>query len=262
MQPISWSSSSSERVKPRQHHLLDQRWAAKVSNRWTFARYDDLLACATRSRSPLTLQEFNARTAHYVPGTPIPARIIVRPDRSFTFSLKTPTTSMLLLSAAGILPVKNKFKGAGNTAGARSLASIISSATRSLNGAQHHPRTDPYREEGKSTSGHGPKADEAGQFIEAAKTHNAIADVSDSQGSTAPSILGVEQALAAKGKESNSKDARVGNALLGTVGRPVSLKHVYEIAKIKQVDIPGASLRAVAGAVVAQAGSMGVVIVP
>ncbi|KAG9543771.1 hypothetical protein KCU77_g21699, partial [Aureobasidium melanogenum] len=35
-------------------------------------------------------KEFNARTANYVPGTPIPARVTVRPDRSFTFELRTP----------------------------------------------------------------------------------------------------------------------------------------------------------------------------
>ena len=62
-------------------------------------------------------QEFNARTAHYNPGTPIPARITVRPDRSFHFSLRTPPTATLLLSAAGVAPTKNKIRGAGNVPG-------------------------------------------------------------------------------------------------------------------------------------------------
>ncbi|KAF5872566.1 putative mitochondrial 54s ribosomal protein 19 protein [Botrytis fragariae] len=57
-------------------------------------------------------KEFNARTAHMNPGTPIPARVTVRPDRSFHFELRTPSTSWLLLSAAGVEAKKGKLKGA------------------------------------------------------------------------------------------------------------------------------------------------------
>ncbi|KIV93894.1 ribosomal protein L11 [Exophiala mesophila] len=57
-------------------------------------------------------KEFNARTAHITPGIPIPARVIVRPDRSFTFDIRTPNTSWLLLQAAGVKEVKGKIKGA------------------------------------------------------------------------------------------------------------------------------------------------------
>jgi large subunit ribosomal protein L11 len=46
-----------------------------------------------------SLQEFNARTAHIAPGTPMPCRVTVRPDRSFHFDLRTPQTSWLLLNA-------------------------------------------------------------------------------------------------------------------------------------------------------------------
>ncbi|KAJ4512063.1 mitochondrial 54S ribosomal protein YmL19 [Exophiala dermatitidis] len=61
----------------------------------------------------LTLaKEFNARTAHITPGVPIPARVIVRPDRSFTFELRTPMTSWLLLRAAGVKEIKGKIRGA------------------------------------------------------------------------------------------------------------------------------------------------------
>jgi large subunit ribosomal protein L11 len=61
----------------------------------------------------LTLhQEFNARTAHITPGVPVPARVIVRPDRSFTFDVRTPNTSWLLLQAAGVKEAKGKIKGA------------------------------------------------------------------------------------------------------------------------------------------------------
>ncbi|KAJ5408919.1 hypothetical protein N7509_002802 [Penicillium cosmopolitanum] len=45
-------------------------------------------------------KEFNARTAHINVGVPIPARVTVRPDRSFAFDLRTPTTTYLLLNAA------------------------------------------------------------------------------------------------------------------------------------------------------------------
>ncbi|KAH0834537.1 hypothetical protein AYO21_02449 [Fonsecaea monophora] len=57
-------------------------------------------------------KEFNARTAHITPGVPIPARVTVRPDRSFSFDIRTPNTSWLLLQAAGVKEVKGKIKGA------------------------------------------------------------------------------------------------------------------------------------------------------
>ncbi|EDO15965.1 hypothetical protein Kpol_1044p25 [Vanderwaltozyma polyspora DSM 70294] len=47
-------------------------------------------------------KEFNARTAQYQPGVPIPVLITVRPDRSFTFEMKSPPTGYLLLKALGI----------------------------------------------------------------------------------------------------------------------------------------------------------------
>ncbi|KAI1608093.1 50S ribosomal protein L11 [Exophiala viscosa] len=58
-------------------------------------------------------KEFNARTAHITPGVPIPARVTVRPDRSFSFDIRTPMTSWLLLQAAGVKEIKGKIKGAG-----------------------------------------------------------------------------------------------------------------------------------------------------
>ncbi|KAL5341575.1 ribosomal protein L11, N-terminal domain-containing protein [Aspergillus crustosus] len=59
-------------------------------------------------------KEFNARTAHINPGVPIPARVTVRPDRSFHFDLRTPTTTWLLLQAAKVEPRKNRIRGAQN----------------------------------------------------------------------------------------------------------------------------------------------------
>ena len=46
------------------------------------------------------------------PGTPVPARVTVRPDRSFHFELRTPTTSWLLFQAAGLTETKGKIRGA------------------------------------------------------------------------------------------------------------------------------------------------------
>jgi large subunit ribosomal protein L11 len=65
-----------------------------------------------------------------------------------------------------------------------------------------------------------------------------------------------------KGKTSTNSPT-AGNAVLGTVGT-VSLKHVYEIAKIKHSEtrLSGLSLEGIARSIVGQAGSLGVVVVP
>lgn len=58
-------------------------------------------------------QEFNARTSQINPGTPLPVRVTVRPDRTFHFDVRTPQTSWLLLNAAQApLGKKGKRKGA------------------------------------------------------------------------------------------------------------------------------------------------------
>ena len=44
-------------------------------------------------------------------GVPIPCRVTVRPDRSFHFELRTPTTSYLLLQAAGVKERKGRIRG-------------------------------------------------------------------------------------------------------------------------------------------------------
>lgn len=53
-------------------------------------------------------KEFNARTAHIIPGTPMPCRIWIKGDRSFTFDVRTPQASHLLLIAADAPPGKKK----------------------------------------------------------------------------------------------------------------------------------------------------------
>lgn len=60
------------------------------------------------------IEEFNARTSHINSGIPIPARVTVRPDRSFTFELRTPTTSYLLLQAANVKERKGRVRGSMN----------------------------------------------------------------------------------------------------------------------------------------------------
>ncbi|ROW09852.1 hypothetical protein VMCG_02617 [Cytospora schulzeri] len=58
-------------------------------------------------------KEFNARTSQINPGTPLPVRVTVRPDRTFHFDVRTPQTSWLLLNAAEApLGKKGKRKGA------------------------------------------------------------------------------------------------------------------------------------------------------
>ena len=47
-------------------------------------------------------KEFNAKTQGMEPGLPIPVEITVFSDKSFTFIMKSPPASFLLLKAAGL----------------------------------------------------------------------------------------------------------------------------------------------------------------
>lgn len=47
-------------------------------------------------------KQFNAHTAHLEPGTPTPVVITIQPDRSFTFTTKSPPITYLIKQAAGI----------------------------------------------------------------------------------------------------------------------------------------------------------------
>ncbi|CAD6579228.1 MAG: hypothetical protein CYPHOPRED_000826 [Cyphobasidiales sp. Tagirdzhanova-0007] len=48
-------------------------------------------------------KEFNAKTQHLTPGTPTPVKLLVdTSNRSFTFTIKSPPTSWLLMKAAGV----------------------------------------------------------------------------------------------------------------------------------------------------------------
>lgn len=46
-------------------------------------------------------KQFNAKSAMYQPGIPVPVLITVKPDRTFTFEMKSPPTGFLLLRALG-----------------------------------------------------------------------------------------------------------------------------------------------------------------
>lgn len=126
------SSLLSEPAKPAPVPQWDLHWVVKVWRVWIFARYAINYSFITPSltNAPFwpppssvvllqlnwsdTRQEFNARTQHIQPGTPIPARVTIRPDRSFTFDLHTPTTSWLLLKAANVPERKGRVRGAQN----------------------------------------------------------------------------------------------------------------------------------------------------
>jgi len=70
--------------------------------------------------------------------------------------------------------------------------------------------------------------------------------------------------LGGKGKQSSQTGSGAsGNSALGTVGQ-VSLKHVWEIAKIKSSEtrLSGVPLEGMVKSVIAQAASIGIVVVP
>ena len=67
-------------------------------------------------------KEFNARTANLQPGTPVPCLLTVKPDRTFTFEMKSPPTSWLLFKAANV--TKGADKPTHNHVGQVSLKHI------------------------------------------------------------------------------------------------------------------------------------------
>ncbi|KAI9322664.1 ribosomal protein L11, RNA binding domain-containing protein [Dichotomocladium elegans] len=67
-------------------------------------------------------KQFNDKTKHIVPDTPIPTIITIKPDRTFTFVTKTPPTTFLLKRAAGI--TKGASKPGTEVAGKISLKHV------------------------------------------------------------------------------------------------------------------------------------------
>jgi len=149
--------------------------------------------------------------------------------------MRTPPTATLLLAAAGVESVKNKIRGAGNTAGPKALAKVVNSQTSSVL-ISSSSSTDEMK-------------DSKAEDEEDAK------DVGDNKDVRSRFTVNVTGKPAAKDLK--------GNAKLGVVGT-VSLKHVYEIAKIKATEerLKGLTLEGIARSVIAQAGSMGVAVVP
>ena len=79
----------------------------------------------------LLLKPSNARTAHLTPSTPTPTLISIAPDRTFTFTFRTPPVSHLLRLAAGIEkgsatpPGQGEGARGGETVGSVSLKHIF-----------------------------------------------------------------------------------------------------------------------------------------
>jgi large subunit ribosomal protein L11 len=65
-------------------------------------------------------KDFNAKTSAFEPGTPLPTRITVFSDKSFTYEIKTPPASYFLKKAA-------KIEGGSKTPG-RDVAGSVTQA--------------------------------------------------------------------------------------------------------------------------------------
>lgn len=63
-------------------------------------------------------KEFNAKTVHLIAGVPTPTQITINPDRTFSFTIRSPPTTHLLKKVAG-----NIEKGTGQP-GHETIATI------------------------------------------------------------------------------------------------------------------------------------------
>lgn len=71
-------------------------------------------------------KSFNAKTKDLEQGTPIPVKITVFSDRSFTFEMRTPPATYLIKKAAGMKPTGKP--GSGSKAPGRDVAGQITMA--------------------------------------------------------------------------------------------------------------------------------------
>jgi large subunit ribosomal protein L11 len=71
-------------------------------------------------------KSFNAKTKELEQGTPIPVKITVYSDRSFTFEMRTPPATYLIKKAAGMKPTGKPGSGSKNPG--RDVAGEISMA--------------------------------------------------------------------------------------------------------------------------------------
>jgi large subunit ribosomal protein L11 len=71
-------------------------------------------------------KSFNAKTKDLEQGTPIPVKITVYSDRSFTFEMRTPPATFLIKKAAGMKPTGKP--GSGSKLPGRDVAGKVSMA--------------------------------------------------------------------------------------------------------------------------------------
>ena len=71
-------------------------------------------------------KSFNAKTKDLEQGTPIPVKITVYSDRSFTFEMRTPPATFLIKKAAGMKPTGKP--GSGSKLPGRDVAGTITMA--------------------------------------------------------------------------------------------------------------------------------------
>ena len=71
-------------------------------------------------------KSFNAKTKELEQGTPIPVKITVFSDRSFTFEMRTPPATFLIKKAAGLKPTGKPGSGSKNPG--RDVAATITMA--------------------------------------------------------------------------------------------------------------------------------------
>src|SRR5690606_39334997 len=74
------------------------------------------------------VKEFNAKSADFAPGTPIPTIITYYQDKSFSLELKTPPASFMLKEAAGLKPQGKRNRARGSEKPGRMTAGTITAA--------------------------------------------------------------------------------------------------------------------------------------
>ncbi|MCB5411760.1 50S ribosomal protein L11 [Pseudogemmobacter faecipullorum] len=74
------------------------------------------------------VKEFNAKSADFPAGTPIPTVITYYADKSFSLELKTPPASFLVKEAAGLKPVGKRNRAKGSDKPGRTVAGSITAA--------------------------------------------------------------------------------------------------------------------------------------
>ena len=74
------------------------------------------------------VKEFNAKSAEFTPGTPIPTVITYYVDKSFSMELKTPPAAFLVKEAAGLKPVGKRNRTKGSVKPGREVAGSITVA--------------------------------------------------------------------------------------------------------------------------------------